>query len=151
MWTIPGSRSWLARAALLAAVLLLALGFQSAPPEPVIPPAGEVHPLVQLATPLPGEDVTSPLRVEGRARGTWYFEGDFPIRLFGPDGEELAVAVAQAEGPWMTEDFVPFSAELTFDAPADACLTMVLEKDNPSGLPEHDDEARVGLRCVLEK
>ena len=118
---------------------------------PPIPRAGQVHAQVQLATPLPGEDVASPLRVAGRARGTWYFEASFPVRVLGPDGRELGVGIAQAQAPWMTEDWVPFDAEVTFDAPPDACLTLVLEKANPSGLPRNAGEVRVGLRCALEK
>ena len=38
----------------------------------------------------------------------------------------------------MTTDFVPFSVTLTFVKPATATGTLVLQKDNPSGLPEHD-------------
>ena len=120
-------------------------------PRPEITPAGMVHPSVRLATPLLGSEPSSPLRIVGEARGTWYFEASFAIRLLGPDGDELGVAVAQAQAPWMTEDFVPFEAELSFAAPTDACLTLVLEKANPSDLPEHDDEVRIGLGCVLEK
>ena len=140
-----------AYAQLVAAALLTAaaLAFQQEAPE--VPRAGQIHPQVQLVSPLPGQDVTSPVQILGRARGTWYFEASFAIRLFGPDGEELAVAVAQAQAPWMTEDWVPFEAELAFDAPQEACLTLVLEKANPSGLSEHDDQARIGLRCLLDK
>jgi hypothetical protein len=111
----------------------------------------EIHPSVRISEPLPGADVSSPLRVAGEARGTWYFEADFPIRLFDMDGNELAVTIAMAQEPWMTEDFVPFEAVLEFDAPTDACLVLVLQKDNPSDLRELDDEARMGLRCELEK
>ena len=127
------------------------LAQEAAAEPPAIPRAGEVHPQVQLATPLPGEDAASPLRVAGRARGTWYFEASFPVRVLGPDGRELGVGVAQAQEPWMTEGWVPFEAEVSFDAPADACLTMVLEKANPSGLPRNADQVRVGLRCPAEK
>jgi hypothetical protein len=34
---------------------------------------------------------------------------------------------------------VPFSAILNFPAPTTATGTLVLQKDNASGLPEHDD------------
>lgn len=139
----------------VAALLSLALVGLAVQPDtgerPEIPPAGEVHPDVHLATPLPGEEVSSPLTVVGEARGVWYFEGSFAIRLFDLAGRELAVAVAQAQGPWMTEGFVPFTAELTFDAPSDTCLVMELEKANPSDLRRLDDAVRVGLGCVLEK
>jgi hypothetical protein len=40
----------------------------------------------------------------------------------------------------MTEDFVPFSAILPFAVSSTPKGRLVLEKDNPSGLPEHADE-----------
>ncbi len=43
----------------------------------------------------------------------------------------------------MTADFVPFKVKLIFSPPTTAAGTLVLKKDNPSGLPEHDDELRI--------
>ncbi len=100
--------------------------------------------LIRLARPAPGDTVTSPLRVTGEARGAWYFEGSFPVRLLDAAGRELAVVPAQARGEWMTEAFVPFEVVLEFDPSTPGTRgTLVLEKDNPSGLPEHADELRV--------
>ncbi len=87
-------------------------------------------------SPASGSIVKSPLTITGRAKGTWYFEASFPVRLFDDQGNELAVAPAQAEGDWMTEDYVPFSVTLTFTTTAKTG-TLVLEKDNPSGMPEN--------------
>lgn len=103
---------------------------------------------VRLETPAPQEAVTSPLVVRGAARGSWSFEGAFTARLLGPTGAELAVAPAELLGPWTTEDFVPFEAELAFEAPAGAALTLVLERANPSGLPENAEELRVPLTAA---
>ncbi len=96
------------------------------------------QPLITVSQPLPNAKVTSPLLVTGEARGYWYFEASFPIRLLDGNGQEIAVTAAQAQGDWMTEDFVPFSATLTFMAPATATGTLVLLKDNPSGEPQND-------------
>ncbi len=85
----------------------------------------------------PGDTIASPLTVTGEARGPWYFEADFPVRLLDGFGNEIALAIATAQGDWMTTDFVPFSATLTFSPPATATGTLILEKDNPSGLPEN--------------
>lgn len=103
--------------------------------------------LVRVSSPAAGDAVTSPIRVTGEARGAWYFEGSFPVRLLDAEGRELAVAAARARGDWMTEAFVPFEAVLAFDPPGSGTRgTLVLEKDNPSGLPEHADEVRVPVR-----
>lgn len=50
----------------------------------------------------------------------------------------------------MTEDFVPFMVSLAFDAPSTATGTLVLKRDNPSGLPQNDDEVRVPVRFSTE-
>ena len=93
--------------------------------------------MVQVTSPAPNALVSSPLVVTGQARGTWYFEASFPVRLLDADGTILAVAPAQAQGEWMTEEFVPFAVTLVFAMPATSTGTLVLEKDNPSGLPEN--------------
>lgn len=101
--------------------------------------------LIRLAEPRPNAEIKSPLTITGEARGTWFFEASFPVQLLLGDGRVLAEAPAQAEGEWMTENFVPFRATLTFEVPVTASRkgTLVLKKDNPSGLPEHDDELRI--------
>ncbi|OGH69818.1 MAG: hypothetical protein A2754_02045 [Candidatus Magasanikbacteria bacterium RIFCSPHIGHO2_01_FULL_47_8] len=99
--------------------------------------------LIRVSNPRPNQIITSPLVVEGEARGTWFFEASFPVRLIDADGKELAVAVAQAQGEWMTENFVPFRTELRFTVVTTTPATLIFQKDNPSGLPEHDDELRM--------
>ncbi len=102
--------------------------------------------LIQLAAPRPNQVVNSPLVVAGEARGTWFFEADFPVKILDQNGELVAIGIAQADGEWMTEDFVPFQAVIEFDPPITDRGRLVLEKDNPSGLPEHDDELNVPIR-----
>lgn len=96
--------------------------------------------LVVVDAPLPGATISSPLTVTGRARGNWYFEASFPVVLKTAGGAVLAQAPAQAQGDWMTTDWVPFSVTLTFPSqPSGLAGVLVLEKDNPSGLPQNDD------------
>jgi hypothetical protein len=95
--------------------------------------------LIRIESPRPTASVSSPLQVRGAARGQWYFEASFPVRLVDAGGREIAVAPAQAEGAWMTTEFVPFAATLAFANPTTATGTLILEKSNASGLPEHDD------------
>ncbi|MHB8652054.1 MAG: Gmad2 immunoglobulin-like domain-containing protein [Minisyncoccota bacterium] len=88
---------------------------------------------------------TSPLVVLGEARGTWYFEASFPVLLLDGNGVEIAHAPAQAQGDWMTEGIVPFKAVLTFKMPTTTDGTLVLKKDNPSGISKNDAEVRVPI------
>lgn len=102
--------------------------------------------LVKLRTPQPGDTITSPVSITGFARGQWFFEASFPVRVVDWDGKIIGEGHAQAEGEWMTTDFVPFTATLTYSVseplPYDHA-TLILSKDNPSGLPEHDDALEI--------
>ena len=117
----------------------------SATPEPTATPI-PLSDLIKVDAPLPDTAITSPLKVNGQARGTWYFEASFPVKLLGTDEEILATAPAQAQGEWMTTDWVPFSVELKFTKPAGQAGWLVLEKDNPSGLPESAAELRIPIK-----
>jgi hypothetical protein len=99
--------------------------------------------LIKINSPRPNELVKSPLEITGQARGNWFFEASFPVKLLDENGSDLGAGIAQAKGEWMTEDFVPFSAKLEFAMPKGKTGSLILKKDNPSGLPENDDELRV--------
>lgn len=103
------------------------------------------HADLRVTEPQPRAIVKSPLTVTGEARGTWYFEASFPVQLLDEQGSLIVMIPAQAEGDWMTTDFVPFSVTLNFETDA-KMGTLVLMKDNPSGLPEHAAEVRIPVR-----
>jgi hypothetical protein len=47
----------------------------------------------------------------------------------------------------MTADFVPFTATLNFTKPSYGNNGfLILKKDNPSGLPEHDDALEIQVK-----
>jgi len=99
--------------------------------------------LIKIDNPRPNQIIESPLFVKGEARGNWYFEASFPAKLFDDNGFLLGITPAQALGNWMTEDFVPFNVILPFAVPSTSKGRLILEKDNPSGLPEYADELRI--------
>jgi len=145
--------------AIASALLLIGAGCPLFPkvtpvtPEPYVPPVVEPAPapapdphgpeakanLIKVTGLSPGDQVSSPLIVKGEARGYWYFEASFPVELLDGNGNQLAIKPAQAQGEWMTEEFVPFTVTLTFPTPPTPTGTLMLRKDNPSGLPENDD------------
>ena len=102
--------------------------------------------LIKVDSPLPNQEISSPLLVTGQARGYWFFEASFPVRLLDGNGKEIALKPAEAQDDWMTEEFVPFKAVLEFKMPSSDFGTLILEKDNPSGLPEKADELRMPVR-----
>ena len=93
---------------------------------------------IRVTKPQPNQLVESPLMIEGEARGTWFFEATFPVKLLDANGDVIATYFAQAQGEWMTEDFVLFKAQLIFEKPVTDTGVLLLEKDNPSGLTEND-------------
>ncbi len=101
--------------------------------------------LIRVSDPRPNVSVKSPLTVKGVARGNWFFEASFPIKLLDASGKEVAQGIAQAKREWMTTEFVPFEAVLTFTIPTVGQGTLVLQKDNPSGLLENDDVLRIPI------
>jgi len=99
--------------------------------------------LIKTTNPRPNQVIQSPLVIEGEARGYWFFEASFPIKLVDSDGNIIKVGYAEAQDEWMTEDFVPFKATIEFTVPSVIRGTLILQKDNPSGLPENDDHLEV--------
>jgi len=98
---------------------------------------------IRVLKPQPNQVIESPLIIEGEARGTWFFEATFPVKLLDANGNVIAAHYAEAQGDWMTADFVPFKAQLIFEKPATDYGVLVLEKDNPSGLPENDAKIEI--------
>jgi len=94
---------------------------------------------ITVDSPLPGDLVRSPITLQGRARGMWFFEGDFPVALVDAQGQTVAVSYVTAKGGWMTRKFVPFEGTLKFDRPQGPMPgALLFKKDNPTGLSEHD-------------
>lgn len=104
--------------------------------------------LIRVSNPRPNAIVTSPLTIRGMARGNWFFEANFPVKLYDGNGVELAWDIAQAQSDWMTTEFVPFEATLSFTMPTTTTGTLLLDKDNPSGLPENEDALRIPVQFV---
>lgn len=95
--------------------------------------------LIKVEVPASGTKLTSPLEIKGQARGSWYSEGGFPVYLYDANKKLLGRGIASAQGEWMTEKFVPFKLTLQFEKSTTPTGTLILRKDNPSNLPEHDN------------
>lgn len=102
---------------------------------------------VLVESPPRGALITSPVRVTGKARGSWYFEAEFPIRVLDAHGDMIGTGVARAQGDWQTSSYVPFEASIVFRAaPTDSTGSLVIEKSNPSGRFQDAAESRVPVR-----
>lgn len=107
--------------------------------------------LIKVFSPVVNQVIQTPLLIEGEARGTWYFEASFQIELIDANGNILGTTIAQAQSDWMTENFVPFKAQLTFATPSTENGILILKKDNPSGLSENDDELQLPIHFNLSE
>lgn len=102
--------------------------------------------VVTLDFPKAGSVVKSPLIITGKAKGFWFFEASFPVKIVDANGNVLGQHHAQATDEWMTVEFVPFTSSLTFkNSPTDTGF-LILQRDNPSGLPQYDQEIRFPVK-----
>jgi hypothetical protein len=91
---------------------------------------------IQVTTPKPGASVASTFTVSGKAVGGWYFEASFPYEIQDANGKKIAEGPVQAQGDWMTPEFVPFSLQVTVPN-YHGKATLILHNDNPSGMDEN--------------
>lgn len=90
------------------------------------------------------DEIFSPLTITGEIKGTWFFEGSFPVILVDWDGKIIAQVSVTTKSDWMTEDFVPFEAIINFQKPSYGEKgSLIFKKDNPSGLPQNDDAIEI--------
>ncbi|HVV39076.1 MAG TPA: Gmad2 immunoglobulin-like domain-containing protein [Candidatus Paceibacterota bacterium] len=104
-------------------------------PDTTIPTGNEN---VSVSSPAPKATITSPVTIVGEAKG-YYFEASFPIDILDQNGNVIGQGHAEAQSDWMTPDWVPFKAVVSFTSPgAGKTGTIRLRNDNPSGEPANE-------------
>ncbi|MGD8373659.1 MAG: Gmad2 immunoglobulin-like domain-containing protein [Candidatus Woesebacteria bacterium] len=98
---------------------------------------------VLVYNPSNNDIIDSPVTVIGQIPGNWADEGDFVISVKDSDGNNIGESIVKIDGDWMTTDLVPFSTILPFSG--SGAGTLVLKKDNPSGLSENDDQVILNI------
>ncbi|MDO8241068.1 MAG: DUF333 domain-containing protein [Candidatus Moranbacteria bacterium] len=106
---------------------------------------------IAVEFPLVNAEISSPIYVSGRARGTWFFEGSFPVEVYDSNNKLLgsstiSFAPKSADDTWMTENFVNFSGSVKFSQPTTASGYLLLKKDNPSGNSATDEALRLNVK-----
>lgn len=81
------------------------------------------------------------LVIGGRIKGGWFFEGQLPVKLLDAKGNPVSEGMAVAKSEWMTEDWVSF--EVSFPNTDMQKGSLLLSKDNPSGLPQNNNSISV--------
>lgn len=82
--------------------------------------------------PRPNDILDGTFNLTGEARGTWFFEATFSIRLIDDEGNVLFAGPVMTTEDWMTESFIPFQSEVVYNKSASKNGTLILEKANPS-------------------
>ncbi|MEI6054233.1 MAG: hypothetical protein WCQ49_02580 [Candidatus Saccharibacteria bacterium] len=90
--------------------------------------------------------ISNPQIINGRIPGDWSFEASFPASLVNWNGVAIDQKTAQIQGDWMTNEYVPFTVTFEFDSPeTDKKGSIILKRDNPSGLIENDDSVEIPI------
>lgn len=100
---------------------------------------------LSVFTPAKDAKVASPVAIVGEVPGNWSFEAQFPAQLKNSKGETVAQATAHVLGNWQTTQLVPFSVQLTYSTTQSGTGTIVLQKDNPSGLSQNEDSVSIPI------
>lgn len=106
---------------------------------------------VVVSAPTPHQHVHSPLTVKGKAKSAWFFEGVFPLRLLDEQCHEITSSQAKALSPWTTGNYVPFEGKLEFTVTKPTKAILVLQNDNPSGLPENSRKKEIPVMLLPAK
>ncbi len=95
------------------------------------------------------ESFSNPFAVTGKARGKWYFESSFPLKIVDEQAKVLGTGVAIAQSDALTENYVPFIGFMEFlpeEKPASGTKAfLIFTNDNPSGLPENEISTTVPI------
>lgn len=105
---------------------------------------------IEVEKPLANMAVHSPFTVTGKAKGNWYFEGTFTVKLYDKNGKLLAKDQAKAKSKWMTDALVPFEATLKFKESNTEGGRLVFQKANPSGLKKNNISCSVPVTFSLK-
>jgi len=101
---------------------------------------GESERDIVVDVPLEGAQVTSPVRVTGEARGSWFFEASMGVEVRDVNGVVVGEGVLEATEDWMSEELVAFEGEVEFEIDRNGPGEIVIVAANPSGMPENAKE-----------
>lgn len=107
----------------------------------------EMEDVINLSSPRPNQVISSPLGIVGQARGSWFFEASAPVVITDWDGKIIGEGYIEAQGDWMTDDFVNFLGTIEFESPEMYDYgSLILQKANPSDLPENDAALEIPVK-----
>ena len=134
--------------AIITVILLGALMFLPVKKNPQQNPPATTEGL-QIFSPKPNEEVSSPLKITGITNGWNGFEGQVgTVRLLDGVGKELALGILTATTEW-TKPPVNFETTLTFQTQTSGPMMLLFENENPSGDPARDKTFTLPVKVKL--
>ncbi|MBC7074362.1 GerMN domain-containing protein, partial [Candidatus Parcubacteria bacterium] len=104
-----------------------------------------------IESPKENELIKSPLKIKGKAKSSWFFEGQFLVQIYDKENNLLGSSVVKAKEDWTGDKFVSFEGDLEFSIPESSSGKLVFLSANPSGLPENQQVFLVNIRFEKEK
>lgn len=104
-----------------------------------------LHEKINVSSPKANASVAKKFTIIGKAPGNWFFEASAPYMVTTPEGDKIAQGTLRAIGDWMTTNLVDFKADVSINPAYSGPATLVLLKDNPSGMPENDDSLEIPI------
>jgi hypothetical protein len=106
-----------------------------------------------ISAPSESGTIFSPVVIAGKALGTWFFEGSFPVGVHDANDKLLGTGIAQfvqqsENDTWMTDQLINFQGEIKFSKPATDTGYILFKKDNPSGKPENDESYKLPVKFI---
>ncbi|MCX8094944.1 MAG: Gmad2 immunoglobulin-like domain-containing protein [Caldisericia bacterium] len=96
--------------------------------------------LIMVEKPKPYEKIQNPVLIKGKAKGYFFFEATFPIKIIDENGNVLLTDYIETKDNWMTENFVSFEKYININFGKTKRGFIVFERANPSGLKENQFE-----------
>lgn len=95
--------------------------------------------------PVLDKAVSCPLQIKGKISGSWFFEASFAIDI-KQNNRIIETIVATTEDDWMTKEKVSFKANYDCQNCSNGPLDLIFKKENPSDIPEKDDQVLVSIK-----
>ena len=87
---------------------------------------------------------STPIKLSGQARGSWFFEATFGAELTDAKGKVISVGKVQSQGDWMVDSMVQFTGSIPYvQQPYGSRGYVVLKKDNPSDMRQFDASVKI--------
>lgn len=128
---------------ILLIIIILIVGYNFYTRYSIIKKINDAKDLIVIETPKPYQKVQNPIYIKGKAKGNFFFEATFPVRIEDENGNIVKNSYIMTKENWMSEDFVSFETKLYIDELKIKRGFIIFEKANPSGLKENKFEIKI--------